>query len=163
MSAKIPVRTGNENPAHAQRVDVISNRQSRPGVQMPGERTRKIPGPMKAGQDTAGEANMVTITHGKSSPGKQTWKGAREGYTGRSLAAYEPSPAADTWQDTKPFQTGNKPGKEGTYTGKNVKLNGDIKRGGGSAAQNVKGKRPPRTDGEAKPVAGTTSLTTKAN
>lgn len=160
--AKLPAKTGSENPASAAKVDVIFNRQSMPGVQMPGTRTRKFPGPSKVGQDVAGESKFVEITHGKSSPGKQTWKGARDGYTIRSIPDYKPSPCYDTYQDTKPYQTGSKPTNEGKYTGKNVHLNGDIKRGGGSAAQSVKGKRPPRTNGEAKPVAGTTSISTKA-
>lgn len=145
---------GLENPAKSSTSPVISNRQTRPGVQLPGTRTRKVPGPAKAGQDVAGEANMVKVTHGSGPQGKQTWKGSASGYTVRSVPDYKPSPAKDTYQDTKPYQVGSKPGREGDYTGKNVHLNGDIKRGGGSAKQSVKGKNPPRTDGEAKPVAG---------
>jgi hypothetical protein len=120
---------------------------------MPGTKLRKIPGG-KAGNDVAGEANMVKITHGNSNPGKQTWKGARDGYTTRSIPAYSPSPCADSQQDTKPYAIGSKPTSTGKYTGRNVHLNGSIKRGGGSAKQSVKGKNPPRTDGEAKQVAG---------
>jgi hypothetical protein len=155
--SKIVARTGNEAPATQELVDVIANRQTRPGVQLPGERTRKIPGPLKA--NSAGEADHVQITHGSleySSASKQTWKGAKAGYTVREEPKYVPAPAKDTWQDTRPWAVGSKPTNNGDYTGKNVHLNGDIKRGGGSAAQSVKGKRPPRTDGEAKPVAGTT-------
>ncbi len=151
--AKIPAKTGNENPATAQETDVISNRQSMPGVQMPGTRTRKVPGSAKAGQDVAGEANQVAITHAKSSPGKQTWKGAREGYTTRSVPDYQSSPAADTYQDTKPLSTASKPRGPGYLAGK-AKLNGEAKPYKDGPHQSVKGKRPPRTDGEAKPVAG---------
>jgi hypothetical protein len=148
-------KAGCENPATSATSPVIPNRQTRPGVQMPGTKTRKVPGG-KAGNDVAGEANLVTITHGRHNLGKKTWKGSELGYTTRSLPDYKPSPAKDTFQDTKPYQIGSKPTNEGDYTGKNVHLNGSIKRGGGSVAQSVKGKNPPRTDGEAKPVAGTT-------
>ena len=151
--AKLPIRTGGENPATSQRSEVIPNRQTRPGVQMPGSRTRKIPGG-KAGNDVAGEANQVKITHGNTSPGKQTWKGAANGYTTRSIPDYRPSPAKDTWQDTKPYAVGNKPTDNGDYTGRNVHLNGTLKAYKDGPHQSVKGKRPPRTDGEAKPVAG---------
>lgn len=123
---------------------------------MPGDRTRKVPGPKKAGQDVAGEANQVKITTGDSQPGKQTWKGAREGYTMRSVADYIAAPAKSTFQDTE-RATGMKPRGPGYLAGK-VKLNGELKRGGGSPMQSVKGKRPPRTDGEAKPVAGKTNI-----
>ena len=146
-------KAGCENPATSATSPVIANRQTRPGVQMPGTKLRKIPGG-KAGNDVAGEANMVKITHGNSNPGKQTWKGARDGYTTRSIPAYSPSPCADSQQDTKPYAIGSKPTSTGKYTGRNVHLNGSIKRGGGSAKQSVKGKNPPRTDGEAKQVAG---------
>jgi len=152
--AKLPARTGNENPATSATSPVIPNRQTRPGVQMPGTKTRKVPGPLKAGNDVAGEARMVTITHGKHNLGKKTWKGSELGYTTRELPNYRPSPAKDTWQDTKPYAVGQRPTDNGDYTGKNVHLNGSIKRGGGSAKQSVKGKNPPRTDGEAKSVAG---------
>lgn len=146
-------KAGCENPASSQRSDVISNRQSRPGVQMPGDRTRKVPGPSKAGQDVAGDEKQVTITHGRKSPGKQTWKGAESGYTTRSIPDYKPSPASRTFQDTSEAQ-GMRPTSTGAYRGDKVKLNGDIKRGGGSAAQKVKGKKPAATGGEAKSVAG---------
>jgi hypothetical protein len=120
---------------------------------MPGTRTRKVDAG-KAGNDVAGEANMVKITSGRHNVGKKTWKGSELGYTTRSIPDYKASPAADTFQDTKPYKTGNKPTSTGEYTGRNVHLNGSIKRGGGSAKQSVKGKNPPRTDGEAKSVAG---------
>lgn len=144
---------GLENPAKSSTSPVIPNRQSMPGVQMPGTRTKKV-STGKAGNDVAGEANMVKITHGSGPQGKQTWKGAAEGYTVREAPVYKASPASDTYQDTKPYQTGSKPTREGDYTGKNVHLNGDIKRGGGSAKQSVKGKPDNRTGGEAKSVAG---------
>ena len=148
-------KAGCEDPASAQKVDVISNRQTRPGVQMPGERTRKV-STAKAGQDVAGEANLVAITHGKSSPGRQTWKGARDGYTSRSVTDYKPSPCLSTHQDTEEASSIT-PRGPGYLAGK-VKLNGELKRGDGSAKQSVKGKRSPRTDGEAKSVAGKTTI-----
>ena len=157
--AKIPAKTGGENPASAAKVDVISNRQSRPGVQMPGDRTRKV-STGKAGQDVAGEANLVKITTGTSSPGKQTWKGASLGYTTRSVPDYKPSPAADTYQDTKPLSVGSKPRGLGYLAGK-VTLNGSLKAYKDGPKQNVKGKRPPRTDGEAKSVAGKTTISSR--
>ena len=153
------MKVGNENPAKSATVPVISNPQSRPGVQLPGERTRKVDAG-KAGNDVAGEANQVKVTTGGGTPSvaKQTWKGAESGYTTRSVPEYLPSPAADTCQDTEPNKTGSKPAGPGYLAGK-VKLNGDIKRGGGSPKQSVKGKNPPRTDGEAKTVAGKASVT----
>lgn len=146
-------KAGCENPATSATSPVISNRQTRPGVQLPGTRTRKVKDD-SAGTDTAGVANQVTITHGKHNLGKKTWKGSELGYTTRSIPSYKPSPANDTFQDTKPYETGSKPTSTGEYSGRKVHLNGDIKRGGGSAEQSVKGKNPPRTDGEAKQVAG---------
>lgn len=145
-------KAGCENPAKSSTSPVIPNRQTRPGVQLPGERTKKVR-EGKAGQDVAGEANQVKISFGNKTPGKQTWKGAAEGYTLRSVPEYKASPAADTYQDTKPYQTGSKPTKEGDYTGKNVRLN-EPKHGGGSAKQTVKGKPDNRSGGEAKSVAG---------
>lgn len=151
----IVAKTGQDEPATQEHVQITpANSQTRPGVQMPGERTRKVSGEAKAGQNVAGEAEMVKVAFSSKSPGKQTWKGAAAGYTVREEPKYVPSPAADTWQDTKPFQVGMKPTREGDYTGKNVHLNGDIKRGGGSAKQSVKGKPDNRTGGEAKSVAG---------
>ena len=143
-----------ENPASSQSTPVIRNRQTRPGVQMPGDRTRKFPEAKKAGQDVAGEANQVKITHGDSNPGKQTWKGARAGYTERSFPNYKPAPARDTFQDTKPIEVGSKPTSTGKYSGKNVHLNGDIKRGGVGPKQSVKGKQGARAPQESRSVAG---------
>ena len=151
------MKVGSENPAKSSTVPVISNPQSMPGVQLPESRTRKVSA-KDSEEEAAGEASQVEITHGKSSPGKQTWKGAADGYTTRSIPDYRPSPAGDTYQDTQPNKTGSKPAGPGYLAGK-VKLNGDIKRGGGSPKQSVKGKNPPRTDGEAKTVAGRTSVT----
>mgnify|MGYP001575066982 FL=1 len=118
-------RAGCENPATAATSPVIVHRAVRPGVQMPGSRTRKIPGPAKAGQDTAGEARQVKITHSGKSPGKQTWKGAADGYTTRSAPAYV---AAE--------------------------VGGNASGSGGGAKQHVKGKHPAKVGGEAKSVAG---------
>lgn len=147
-------KAGCENPASSSTSPVIANRQTRPGVQMPGTRTRKV-SEGKAGNDVAGEANMVKITHGKAgTSGKKTWKGSELGYTTRSIPDYKASPAQDTYQDTKPYKTGSKPTATGEYSGRNVHLNGSVKKGGGSAKQSVKGKHPARTDGEAKSVAG---------
>lgn len=82
-------KAGCEDPATFSTSEVVSNRQSMPVAGMAGSFTRKIPGTTKAGQDVAGDANQVAITHGKSSPGKQTWKGAREGYTSRTVPKFE--------------------------------------------------------------------------
>lgn len=157
--SKIPARTGNEDPATSQRTEVISNRQTKPVAAAAGSFSRKIPGPKKAGQDVAGEANFVKVTtrdaEGSLPAGvKQTWKGPEDGYTTRSIPDHKPSPAKDTFQDTKPLSTGNKPTNNGEYTGRNVTLNGSLKPYKDGPHQSVKGKRPPRTDGEAKPVAG---------
>jgi hypothetical protein len=123
------LKAGCENPASSQRSEVIANRQTKPVAAMAGSFSRKIPGAKKAGQDVAGEANLVAITHGKSSPGKQTWKGASVGYTTREAPKYIPSPAATGGSESK-----------------------------GSAKQSVKGKRGKAAPGEAKSVAGVKSL-----
>lgn len=158
INMKLPEQTGGENPASSQSVPVIANPQTRPGVQLPGERTKKVPGKVNVGNDVAGEANQVKITTGASYAGKQTWKGAKEGYTTRGIPDYVPSPAADACQDTKPRSNASKPSGPGYLAGR-VKLNGDLKPYKDGPKQSVKGKNPPRTDGEAKSVAGRTTIT----
>jgi len=75
-------KAGGEDPASAQHVELgVAHKITRPVAAMAGSFSRKIPGPAKAGQDVAGEANQVKITHGRGDAGKQTWKGARSGYT----------------------------------------------------------------------------------
>lgn len=118
------MKAGNENPARSSTTPVISSRQSMPGVQMPGERTRKAP-TGKAGQDVAGEANQVKITHGSKSPGRQTWKGSAEGYTSRSTPAYSPA-----------------------------EVGGNTQSSGNHAKQSVKGVRGKSAPAEGKQVAG---------
>lgn len=118
-------KAGCENPATSATSPVISHKQSKPGVQMPGDRTRKIPGPAKAGQDVAGEARQVKITHGNASPGKQTWKGSRDGYTTRSAPAYQAAEVGGNESDSD-----------------------------SDAKQSVKGKNPPRSHVENGNVAG---------
>ena len=116
---------GLENPAKSAKTDVISNRQSMPGVQMPGSRTKKVAS-QKAGQDVAGEANQVKITTGGSYQGKQTWKGAKEGYTCKTA-----------------------PDFKGAKVDLNTAASGMAKK------QTVKGKHLGRAPGESKSVAGT--------
>jgi hypothetical protein len=68
---------------------------------MAGSFSRKIPGPVKVGQDVAGSNNnQVEISFKSKSPGKQTWKGSSEGFTTRSFPEYKASPAKSTGQDT---------------------------------------------------------------
>jgi hypothetical protein len=93
-------KAGCENPATSQRSDVISHGVSKATAAMAGSFNRKIPGPEKAGQDVAGEANQVVISFKNKSPGKQTWKGAASGFTTRSAPAYVASPASSTGSDT---------------------------------------------------------------
>jgi hypothetical protein len=81
---------------------------------MAGSLSRKIKEPAKAGQDVAGEANQVKITHGRGDSGKQTWKGARSGYTTKSAPEYKGSPG--------PMNTGSSGmGKEQNVKGKDGK------------------------------------------
>lgn len=87
-------RAGCENPATSQRSDVISHGTSKAVAAMAGSFSRKIPGPVKAGQDVAGKANQVEISFKSKSPGKQTWKGSSEGFTTRKAPAYVASPGS---------------------------------------------------------------------
>ena|SRR3989304_3159527 len=93
-------KAGCENPATSQRSDVISHGVSKATAAMAGSFSRKFPDSAKAGQDVAGEANQVEITFKRKSPGKQTWKGASEGFTTKSFPSYVASPAKSTGQDT---------------------------------------------------------------
>ena len=122
-------KAGCENPATSQRSDVISHGVTKPVAAMAGSFSRKIPGPVKAGQDVAGEANQVEISFKSKSPGKQTWKGSANGYTTRSFPSYVASPASSTGQDT-PSKSQNK------------------------GRQKVKGVMGKRAPGESKSVAG---------
>jgi hypothetical protein len=145
---KLPKNTGTENPATAQRTEVISHSQTRPVAASAGSFSRKIPSdcPVYAGQYVAGEADQVKITTGKSSPGKQTWKGAREGYTTRSLPAYTSSPEANG--------AGMRPGGQ-PYTGRSLDTANISTRGVGPE-QDVKDhtRNAMKHGGEAKQVAG---------
>jgi len=123
-------KAGCENPATSQRSDVISHGTSKPTAAMAGSFSRKIPGPVKAGQDVAGSNNnQVEIRFSSKSPGKQTWKGSSEGFTTRQVPEYKASPAKSTGQDT-PSKSQNK-GK-----------------------QQVKGVMGKKAPGESKQVAG---------
>jgi len=157
--AKLPAKTGTENPATAQRTDVIRNRQSMPGVQMPGTHTHKIPNPVFVGNEELATQDKVSARGGSRNVGKQTWKGARDGYTTRSIPEYVPSPAADSMQDTKPHETGKKPTSTGNYTGRNLNTANIPKKGVGPE-QDVKdhARNAKKHGGEAKQSAGVTSL-----
>ena len=95
------MNTGTENPAKSQRSDVIATSHIMLKAAMAGSFSRKIPAPVKAGQDVAGSNNnQVEISFKSKSPGKQTWKGSSEGFTTRSFPAYVASPANSTGSDT---------------------------------------------------------------
>lgn len=120
-------KAGCENPAKSSTSEVLTRRSSMPGVQMPGDHTRKVSSG-KAGQDTAGEARQVQIAFGKKSPGKQTWKGAADGYTNKSIPEYTSSPGKTMGSESK-----------------------------GSASQRVKGSDGKRSS-DAKSVAGRSAV-----
>lgn len=86
-------KAGCENPTPGSRMVEITvpHKTSMATAAMAGSFSRKIPGPKKAGQDVAGEANQVKITHGASPVGKQTWKGSREGFTIRKAPKFTPA------------------------------------------------------------------------
>lgn len=118
-------KAGCEDPATSQRSDVIATKHVMPTAAMAGSFSRKIPSPVKAGQDVAGSSNnQVQITTVDSEPGKQTWKGSREGFTVR----------------TAPKVT---PAKVGLNTGESV--------GGKQQVKGVQGKKAPS---ESKPAHG---------
>ena len=94
-------KAGCENPASSQRSSVIATSHVMPKAAMAGSFSRKIPVPVKAGQNVAGSNNnQVEISFKSKSPGKQTWKGSSEGFTTRSFPAYVASPANSTGSDT---------------------------------------------------------------
>jgi hypothetical protein len=107
-------KAGCENPATVAKVDVgHSHKLTRPVAAMAGSLSRKIPDAKKAGQDVAGEANQVKITHGKGDAGKQTWKGARSGYTTKSAPEYKGSPGPMNGSGSGMGKEQNVKGKDG--------------------------------------------------
>lgn len=108
-----------------QTAPVITTPHRMPKAAMAGSFARKVPSQRTAGQDVAGDANQVKITRGGSSSAKQTWKGARDGYTTKSAPAYVASPGPMNSRDS-----------------------------GMSKSQQVKGKDGKRVPSESKSVAG---------
>ena len=72
---------------------VISHKVTKAVAAAAGSFSRKFPEAKRAGQNVAGDSNMVKITKHREGgfDGKQTWKGSIEGYTTRAIPAYKPA------------------------------------------------------------------------
>ncbi len=69
MSAKLPARTGQENPSSCQETSTYGNRQRKIGAAMAGSFSKKV-SIGKAGQQELAESNQVKITKPSLAPVK---------------------------------------------------------------------------------------------
>jgi len=89
---------------------VITKSSRMPGVQMPGSRTRKV----TTERCACGVQDQVAITHGKSAGGKQTWKGAAQGYTTKSAPAFVGAPGPMNMRNSGMGKVQSVKGKDGS-------------------------------------------------
>ena len=104
------MKVGQANPATSARSEVISHRQSKPEAAMAGSFSRKMP---SVSRFACGEQEQVKVSFSSASPGKQTWKGAANGYTTRSIPSYQASPAQNSGVEAKKTASQQVKGKDG--------------------------------------------------